>query len=291
MSVLKVQDLKKCYKKGFIPRLHPVLKGVSFTIKSGQITGFLGANGSGKTTTMKCLLGLSFPDSGVVEFFSGQLLDNQVKARIGFLPEHPYFYDYLTGMEFLRFYGELSMDISRSALRDRSLELLRKVGLYAAKDKALREYSKGMLQKVGLAQALIHEPELVILDEPLSGLDPDGRQALGSIIQDTARAGTAVFLSSHLLHDAEKLCDQLVILKDGVVAFEGQTLDLLKVVQQGVEIQSQRDGEEVTETVSDLSQAQKRIDDIRRQGGDILSVQMQQKSLEEAFVDIALTSV
>lgn len=228
MSILKVENLKKSFKKGFIPKTQQVLKGISFKLEPGTITGFLGANGAGKTTTMKCLLGLAFPDSGDIRFFGDQVLGPEVKRRIGFLPERPYFYEYLTGSEFLRFYGQLSGDFTRNDLNSRIEHLLKRVDLWHAKDKKLRAYSKGMLQKIGVAQALIHKPELVILDEPKSGLDPDGRFYLSEIIKETAKEGASIFFSSHLLHDAEQLCQNLVIMKDGMVIYEGGTEALLK---------------------------------------------------------------
>lgn len=288
MSVLVVKDLKKSYRKGFIPQTQEVLKGVSFTIEPSTITGFLGANGAGKTTTMKCVLGLAFPDSGEVTFFNGRPLDSEVRRRIGFLPEHPYFYDYLTGVEFLRFYGEISCSLSRKALNDRIDQLLKRVDLYKAKDKQLREYSKGMLQKIGMAQALIHEPEFVILDEPMSGLDPDGRMALNEIIREIARSGTAILLSSHLLNDAEKNCDYVVILKNGVVAYDGPTRNLLQKVGYGVEVRYFLNDKLHTEELPSLQEVQTRIDQLRKQGATISEIQQKRMSLEDAFVSIAL---
>lgn len=287
MSVLEVRNLKKSYKRGFIPQVHEVLHGINFSLDAGSITGFLGANGAGKTTTMKCILGLSFPDSGEISFFKGLPLSSEVKSRIGFLPDQPYFYDYLTGEEFLRFYGEISTQVPRKQLKDRIADLLRRVGLYHARHRPLRAYSKGMLQKVGMAQALIHEPELVILDEPLSGLDPDGRFAMNEIIRETAKSGTAIFFSSHLLNDAEKICDKVIILKDGLVAFEGKTSDLLDSVTQSIEISWTDQGEKKLEKVPSLSGAQSRIDQIRKGHGEILEVRQVRLSLEEAFVKIA----
>ncbi|HMN69015.1 MAG TPA: ABC transporter ATP-binding protein, partial [Bdellovibrionales bacterium] len=171
MKILDVENLRKSYSRGFIPRRTEVLKGLSFSVPAGLVTGFLGANGAGKTTTMRCVLGLDYADSGKIEFFGGPL-DAAARKRLGFLPERPYFYEHLSGVEFLTFYAQLTANWTRADLRARILNLLRRVDLEFAKDRPLRTYSKGMLQKIGLAQALIHEPELVILDEPMSGLDP-----------------------------------------------------------------------------------------------------------------------
>ena len=178
MEVFSVKGLKKSFQKNFYSPKQLVLKGFDFSIKAGAITGFLGANGAGKTTTMKCMLGLVFPDEAEFNYFGEPTLTSATKKKLGFLPERPYFYQYLTGHEFLVFYGSLTGGITKKVLKSRADDLLKKMGLWQARDKALRDYSKGMLQKVGLAQALIHEPELVVLDEPMSGLDPDGRKAM-----------------------------------------------------------------------------------------------------------------
>lgn len=289
MSVLKVSNLKKSYKAGFIPRAQEVLKGIDFTIEPGKITGFLGANGAGKTTTMKCILGLCEPDSGDIRYFNNQLLDTKVKSKIGFLPERPYFYEYLTGEEFLIFYGQLSTNLKKSDLKVRIKDLLKKVDLLHAKDKALRGYSKGMLQKIGFAQALIHDPDFVILDEPMSGLDPDGRYYLSELIKEVAhQEGKAVFFSSHLLPDAEKLCQNLVIIKNGKVVFEGETLKLLEQVHRGFEIVFAKDEKLEKLKVVDENDLQQKIDHLRSENHRIYEVKKLNMSLEEAFVNIAL---
>lgn len=287
MSVLKVTELRKSYKKGFIPKRQEVLKGISFTVEPGVITGFLGGNGAGKTTTMKCLLGLAFPDSGKIEFFGGQALCSVVKKRIGFLPERPYFYDYLTGEEFLRFYSALTGRVSSKQLRSRIDYLLNKVDLMHAKDKKLKDYSKGMLQKIGLAQALIHEPEFIILDEPMSGLDPDGRMYISDIISETAKEGTGVFFSSHLLHDVERLCKKLVIIKDGIVRYEGDTEGLLEQMGNASVITYLENHKKITERVESIEDLQKKLDELRKSHSSILEIR-QDRSLEQAFTKIGL---
>lgn len=286
--VLSVEGLQKSFKRGFIPRRQQVLKGVSFQLNPGTITGFLGANGAGKTTTMKCVLGLSQADSGSVVFFGNQPLSLQVKNKIGFLPERPYFYEYLTGEEFLRFYGQLSMRLSRKDLDARISELLKLVGLTEARHRRLRAYSKGMLQKIGFAQAVIHRPELVILDEPVSGLDPDGRAAIAELIRKIAGEGASVFFSSHLMHDAERLCEGLVILKDGRVMYQGPTAAFLDKMGVSIEIISVQNGEE--KSVSGLApeDSQKKLGELIGQGARIVEVRRHRKSLEEAFIETAL---
>lgn len=287
MNLLRVEDLKKSYKRGLIPRNHQVLKGVSFAVPAGQITGFLGGNGAGKTTTMRCMLGLDFPDSGTVEFF-GRPLDAEGKRRLGFLPERPYFYEHLTGVEFLRFYAQLSGSWKKTILNERILSLLKRVDLVHAKDRPLRNYSKGMLQKIGVAQALIHEPELIILDEPMSGLDPDGRLALSEIILETAKKGTAVFFSSHLLHDMEKLCQRLVVLKDGLCIFEGQTEALLERGGIALEIHFIDRGQMQSLQVKNQEELQVQLRQLLQQNATILEVRRLRPSLEEIFVKMAL---
>lgn len=287
-EVVRVEGLHKSFKKGFIPRKQEVLRGVDFTVSSGVITGFLGANGAGKTTTMKSLLGLAFPDQGSITFFGDKPISPEVKRRIGFLPEHPYFYNYLTGGEFLKFYGELSTKLKRVDLKGRIEALLKKVDLWHARDKKLKDYSKGMLQKIGVAQALIHDPEFVILDEPMSGLDPDGRYYLAEIIRETASMGKAVFFSSHHLLDAERLCANLVILRDGRVIYEGETEKLLLSMGHQSSITYLASGEKKSVSAPSLDEAQVLIDGLRKDGATIFEVRQDRVSLEEAFVKIAL---
>ena len=287
MAILEVKDLHKSYKKGFIPKTQKVLKGLNFKIEAGTITGFLGGNGAGKTTTMKCMLGLAFLDSGEITYFGGQPLSGKVKSRIGFLPEHPYFYDYLTGIEFLEFYGQLTLSWSRKKLRSRIDQLLAKVDLVHAGDKKLRDYSKGMLQKVGMAQALIHEPEFIILDEPMAGLDPDGRGYISDIINETASSGTAIFFSSHLLHDAERLCQDLIIIRDGLVRFSGKTEKLLDRMGQASIVTFLEKDLKHSCRVKDLAELQNKLDELRKMNATVLDIR-QDRNLEQAFTLVGL---
>lgn len=287
MNVLTVGNLKKSYKRGLIPKVTHVLKGMTFKVAPGTVTGFLGANGAGKTTTMRCVLGLDFADSGEVLFF-GEPLNQKSRARIGFLPERPYFYEHLSGVEFLSFYANLTSSWKKQVLRDRIDQLLTRVDLTHAKHRLLRHYSKGMLQKIGLAQSLIHDPELVILDEPMSGLDPDGRLALAEIIIETAKRGPAVFFTSHLLNDTEKLCQQLIVMKDGLVIYEGSTEKLLETSETGVEITFDRNGQRQVQKLSDPANSQSALQALIQQGSTILEVRRQRSTLEEIFVKMAL---
>jgi ABC-2 type transport system ATP-binding protein len=282
-EVLQVRNLHKSFSKGFWGKRVPVLEGINFDIQPGTITGFIGGNGAGKTTTIKCLLELVFPDSGEILFFGGLKASAQVRARIGFLPERPYFYEHLSGYEFLRFYGELSGKMKRGDLHRRILYLLERVNLSYAMNRALRSYSKGMLQRVGIAQALIHQPEFVIFDEPMSGLDPDGRWEVTEIIRETAKTGTAVFFSSHLLNDAEKLCDHLVILGRGQVRFEGTVDNLLSGTSPEISVHYRLRDTVFADLVPNQNSLQVKIDELRAQRAEILEVRPERMTLEQIF--------
>lgn len=287
MNVIEIQNLKKTFRKKLSGKPVHALKGISFSVKAGTITGFLGANGAGKTTTIKCLLNLSFADSGEIHYFGKPTLTPEVKARIGFLPERPYFYEYLSGREFLRFYGELSIRTTKNELNERIDRLLKRVGLSHAGDRPLRGYSKGMLQRIGIAQALIHSPEFIILDEPMTGLDPDGRFEVREIIRETAAAGTAVFFSSHLLPDAETLCKEIVVLKLGNLVYQGPTVNLLNQVDNGYDISFLRESNPVTESVATVIELQKTIDRLRSARLEITEIRPKRATLEDAFMKIA----
>lgn len=287
--VVEVSRLFKSYRSPMTRKKVEALKGVSFSIHASTITGFLGANGAGKTTTIKCLLELAFADQGEVSFFGQAGLSSEAKSKIGFLPERPYFYDYLTGREFLRFYGQLSGRIAKGDLTARTQTLLERVGLAHAGDRPLRGYSKGMLQRIGIAQALIHKPEFIILDEPMTGLDPDGRHEVREIIREVASQGTAVFFSSHHLSDAESLCERLVILKKGELVFEGRTDHLMAQVDSAFQISYQKSNVGPLEVlvVKTMDELQAQIDRLRAEGCLIRDVGTKKVSLEEIFIRMA----
>ena len=290
MSVISVKGLSKSFQKGLGSKKVSVLKNITFSVAEGKVTGFLGANGSGKTTTMKCLLDLIWPDQGECRFFGNQKLHSKLWSRIGFLPEHPYFYDFLTGEEFLFFYGRLSRSkYSKADLKSRINMLLKKMDLSKDRDKKLRQYSKGMLQKIGLLQAVIHEPDLLILDEPMSGLDFNGRSYVMEIIHQVAEHGTSVFLSSHLLHDVERLCSDLVVLKEGEVIFEGDMGEFMGAESEKMEIiYIDQNKEDQTRVASNLEECQKILDELRQQKLDVVSVERVSTNLEETFRKLAL---
>ncbi|MGW8285836.1 MAG: ABC transporter ATP-binding protein, partial [Candidatus Deferrimicrobiaceae bacterium] len=224
---IRVERLTKSYPTGFWRKRVRVLADLSFSVEKNEIVGFLGPNGAGKTTTIKILNRLAFPDSGKVTVFGEEAGRRpELRRRIGFMPEQPYFYEYLTGEEFLGLCGHLN-GLSRAEIRKESHRMLSRVGLDGAGRTAIRKYSKGMMQRLGLAQALLHDPELVILDEPMSGLDPVGRMDVRNLILEQKASGKTVFFSSHIISDVEALCDRVIILLKGRKVAEGSVEELV----------------------------------------------------------------
>lgn len=215
MHAIEIHDLTKNYPVGFWKKqLRPALKGLTLTVETGETFGFIGPNGAGKTTTLKLLMGIIFPSSGGATILGKDFHDLEIKRRIGFLPEQPYFYDYLSATELLDYYASLS-GVGAEERKRRIPELLEQVGLSDAGNKQLRKFSKGMLQRVGIAQAIVHDPEVVFLDEPMSGLDPTGRHEIRELIQSLKDAGKTIFFSTHILSDAEALCDRVAVVHRG----------------------------------------------------------------------------
>ena len=224
--VVQIDQLSKIFRVGFWGKRVTAVESLNLEVRPGEVFGFLGPNGAGKTTTLKILMGLIYPTSGQAWLFGREVGDPVAKARLGFLPESPYFYDYLTSREFLGFYGHL-FGLWGAVLDKRIDELLELVGMTHAKDLQLRKFSKGMLQRVGIAQALINDPELVVLDEPMSGLDPIGRKEVRDLILRLKESGKTVLFSSHILHDAEVLCDRVAMILKGRLVACGRVTDLL----------------------------------------------------------------
>lgn len=231
--VLRVDGLAKTFRQplaerlgGAKPDVHAV-RGLSFEVSAGQTLGFLGPNGSGKTTTIKMILGLIASDAGQVTLFGKPGADPSSRALVGYLPEHPYFYDYLKPTEVLDYAGRL-FGLDRKTRKQRIPQLLQRVGIAHAADRKLRGFSKGMLQRVGIAQSLIADPQLLIYDEPLSGLDPIGRKELRDLMAELKREGRSILVSSHVLSDIESLCDSVVMLHKGQVRARGTLHDLLR---------------------------------------------------------------
>ncbi len=234
--VVGLEGVSKSYPAGFWRRRVRVLIDISFSVRRNEIVGFLGPNGAGKTTTIKILNGLATPDAGRVHIFGETIAGRRDhRRRIGYMPEQPYFYEYLTGNEFLALCGRLT-GMSGGEIRRRSREMLARVGLSDAEGKSIRKYSKGMMQRLGLAQALLHDPELVILDEPMSGLDPMGRMEVRSLIHALKKSGKTVFFSSHIIADMEALCDRVVMIDRGRKVAEGAVEELVGGEIQYVEV-------------------------------------------------------
>ncbi|HEV2046510.1 MAG TPA: ABC transporter ATP-binding protein [Chthoniobacterales bacterium] len=230
-AAVAVHGLTKIFPVPFRRKPIVAVRDLNLRVEAGEVYGLLGPNGSGKSTTLKIILGLVSPTRGRTEIFGRD--SNLVESReaVGFLPENPYFYKYLTGAEALRFFGKLC-GLGGARLKNRVAELLEQVGLTNARDQRLGTYSKGMLQRIGLAQALINEPKLVVLDEPTAGVDPAGSRDIRNLIVDLKRRGTTVLLSSHLLAQVQEICDRIGILAKGVLVREGRLEELIAIENQ-----------------------------------------------------------
>jgi ABC-2 type transport system ATP-binding protein len=229
---IAVHGLTKVFPVPFHPTRRVVaVKDLNLSIEPGEVYGLLGPNGSGKSTTLKIILGLVSPTRGRTEIFGRDSRLVESREAVGFLPENPYFYKFLTGEETLRFFGRLC-GMTGATLKNRTNELLDLVGLNNARDRRLGTYSKGMLQRIGLAQALIYDPRLVVLDEPTAGVDPAGSREIRDLIMDLKHRGITVLLSSHLLAQAQEICDRIGILADGVLVREGRLQDLIAIENQ-----------------------------------------------------------
>lgn len=303
MPIIEIDNLTKDYETGFArKRKVRALDGLSLTIEPGQIFGFLGANGAGKTTTLKLLMGLIFPTAGTARILDRDISDTSMHARIGYLPENPYFYDYLTAREFLNYCGEL-FGMNRREREQRTESLLMRVNLEKKNwDRQLRKFSKGMLQRVGLAQAIVNDPEIVFLDEPMSGLDPVGRREVRDLIASLRHEGKTVFMCSHILSDIEVLCDGVAILKSGRLAHWGSLTELRARETNAIEIiAANADADalkkmlppaaELTTSpgglhiqVSDEKDVDAVIAALRKVNGKLVSVQPVRQSLEDLFV-------
>jgi ABC-2 type transport system ATP-binding protein len=305
MPVIEITNLTKDYEVGFWrKRRVRALDGLSLSVDHGQIFGFLGANGAGKTTTLKLLMRLIFPTTGSARILGHDIGDVSMHQRIGYLPENPYFYDYLTAREFLEYCAEI-FGLRAAERKKRSADLLARVRLDEKRwDTQLRKFSKGMLQRVGLAQSLVNDPEIVFLDEPMSGLDPVGRREVRDLIAELRDEGKTVFMCSHILSDIEVLCDRVAILKKGRLAQVGYLDELrrktedpnrMEVMATGTDAESLRAHlaeAEIAPTprglrieVASEAEIENVITALRKVGGKIVSVQPVKQSLEELFLD------
>lgn len=302
---VEIENLSKDYETGFWRKKRErALDGLTLNVKPGQIFGFLGGNGAGKTTTIKILMRLIFPTEGTARILGSEIADVQMHRRIGYCPENPYFYDYLTAFELMDYFGRL-FGYDKSERSVKTEEMLNAVGL-AEKDwrRQLRKFSKGMLQRVGLAQSLINDPEIVFLDEPMSGLDPVGRREVRELIAGLRDKGTTVFMSTHILSDIEALCDEVAILSGGRLAASGHLSELLTDESMTLEISVQGvDAGQISEKIDFIAGASIKskpngaiiqvidetdIDAVlkitREAGGRLAAIQPVKQSLEDLFI-------
>lgn len=302
MSAIQINNLTQDYATGFW-RKRPVraLDGVSLQVEAGEVFGLLGPNGAGKTTTFKILMGLIRPTAGTARILGAAIDDVKVRRRVGYLPEQPYFYDYLTAREFLLYCGALC-DLPRMLAAGRADELLGQMGLADSASKPLRKFSKGMLQRLGIAQALIHDPEVLFLDEPMSGLDPLGRREVRDLIVGLRARGKTIFFSSHILTDVEAMCDRVAILNRGRLIDSGRLSEILKLRGSEMEAVVSGVGEDTlaemrafaisvlptpegarVRLLDDQAIAQL-LEITRRANGRIVSINPVRESLEELFI-------
>jgi len=234
-AILRTESLSKTFEVGVRRRRVDAVRDLSLSVEEGEIFGFVGPNGAGKTTTIKMLMGLIFPTGGRASIFEAPIPSLAAKARIGYLPENPSYYEFLTGREALRFFGDLS-GVRGAALEARATELLQLVGLADAGERQIRKYSKGMQQRLGIAQALVGDPAFLVLDEPMSGLDPIGRKEVRDLVLELKRRGKTVFFSTHILPDVESLCDRVGVILGGRLRDVGRISDLLSARVRSVEV-------------------------------------------------------
>ncbi|MGZ3694464.1 MAG: ABC transporter ATP-binding protein [Bdellovibrionota bacterium] len=296
--LIEFQSVTKIYKSGFWGKRQTALDRLTLSVPAQSIYGFLGANGAGKTTGIKILMSLQFATSGQVKVFGLDPTSSEAKARIGYLPERPYFHDTMKAHEFLRFHRDLFGNGLKGRKLPSSEELLELVGIPNVADKPLKDFSKGMLQRIGIAQALVNDPELVILDEPMSGLDPVGRREVRDLILRLAQQGKTIFFSSHILSDVETLCHRIAFLEKGVLKFEGSLQEVRNTGSGGVEVlfrglsaealkqskllsASVPTGEAQLLLCRDPAEARNSIEEIWRSGGLLISSQPQQSTLED----------
>ena len=299
MHALEIQGLAKDYAVGFWKKTsRTALSPLHLNITQGETFGFLGPNGAGKTTTLKLLMGIIFPTSGTAKILGRDIGDPEVKRKVGFLPEQPYFYDYLSAPELLDYYARLS-GVAAGVRQNRIEELLERVGLRDVGNKQLRKFSKGMLQRVGIAQAIIHDPEIVFLDEPMSGLDPVGRHDVRELIQQLKDQGKTIFFSTHILSDAEALCDRVGIIHKGELRGVGVVNDFRSTVADKTEVIWLGAGAltSVTDLVSDThttgdtvrgtvqsANLDRLLEKLRQQRARLISVTPINRTLEDYFL-------
>jgi ABC-2 type transport system ATP-binding protein len=281
--VVEADKLQKTFALGFLRKRVRAVHEVSFQVHRNEIFGFLGPNGAGKTTTIKMMMGLIFPTAGESRIFGHKVPSLQARRRLGFLPENPYFYDYLSGEELLDLMGRL-FGLDRGERKKRARALLDRVGLGRAGDRALRKYSKGMLQRLGIAQALINDPELVVLDEPMSGLDPIGRREIRDLIRDLRTEGKTVLFSTHILSDVELICDRVAIVVGGKLRDCGPLEKLLSPRLLYTEVVLEHDGKKEPQRLPPEADVDAALRELLAAGKHVVSVTPRRESLEDLFI-------
>jgi ABC-2 type transport system ATP-binding protein len=296
--ILRTEGLTKTFEVGVRRRRVHAVEGLTLSVNEGEIFGFVGPNGAGKTTTIKMLMGLIFPTSGKAFIFDAPIPSEASKRRIGYLPEHPAWYEFLTGAEAMSFFAELA-GVPKGERARRAEELLALVGLEGAADRQIRKYSKGMQQRLGIAQALVGDPAFVVLDEPMSGLDPVGRKEMRDLILELKRRGKTVFFSTHILPDVETLCDRVGVIIGGRLRDVGKLDALLSARVTGVEITFSgvgaagpfpgasllaRDGDHVTWSFADEASADAAVRAVVLAGGRVSALTSHRETLEDFFM-------
>lgn len=301
MEAIKTEGLTKHFYDPLRRQAVIAVDNLDLVVENSEIFGFLGPNGAGKTTTIKMLLGLIFPTSGQAWVLGNPIGDKKTRARVSYMPENPYFYDYMTGEDLLFFYGGL-FGLKGASLKKKVDELLALVGLSEHRRKQLNEFSRGMLQRIGIAQALLNDPDLLILDEPTSGLDPIAHKEVRELLIRLKEQGKTIFLCSHQLSDVEMVCDRVGIMNKGKLVTVGKLEDLLRVGEMEIAVEGLEPSQlEQVEKIASRAykkdgdyllyadgeeKAQEIIDFVRSNGGKIISLVPLRRSLEELFVEI-----
>ncbi len=300
-AAIDVRDLRKTFRTPLRRKKVEALRGVTFTVERGQIFGFVGPNGAGKTTTIRTLMGLLRPTSGSATILGHAIPSRAARFKVGFLPESPYFYDYLTVGELLDLAGRL-FGLSSSERKKRAEQLIERVGLSRARTQNLKKYSKGMLQRAGLAQALMNDPELVVLDEPTSGLDPIGRKEVRDLIIELRDQGKTVFFSSHILTDIEAIADRVAIIARGQLQSQGTPAELIQRTVLGIDVtvriaadadlggladgasRVRRAGDELSLTLPPDADVDAWLSAARDKGAKLVAVTPRHETLEDLFM-------
>ncbi len=285
-EAMRVLDLGKTFRSGFLRKKIRGISGVSFSVAKGEVFALLGHNGAGKTTTINCILDLIHPDTGEVTILGKPAREIRSRSRIGYLPERPYFFEHLTGRELLDFYAKL-LAVEEGMRKNQVEMLLEKTGMTSAADRPLRKYSKGMLQRIGLAQALLGDPDLLIMDEPMSGLDPLGRREVRQILQELKARGKTIILSSHIVPDVEILADTVGIMCEGELV---KTCDLSRLANQNsYEIRIQDPDSPLGQTsmkAADVGALEVCLDQCRTSGKTVLAVETIRTALEDLYLSV-----